>query len=189
MNCSPSNESLFRGLRGLRLSQVDGWSPLFRDENSYSFTHNFSYSQGRHEMRWGYDLVKLNLTHWQPEIGSGPRGSFSFARSTTALAGGTPGTDQNAYAAFLLGLPSSMGKSLQWEVMTTREWQHAFYFRDRWQPTQNLTITMGLRYEYYPLVRREDRPMEVLDFSTMNLRLNTGVGRARRVDNISTELQ
>lgn len=161
--------------------QVDGWSPLFRDENSYSFTQNFSYSRGRHEMRWGYDLVKLNLTHWQPEIGSGPRGSFSFNRSITSLAGGVPGTDRNAYASFLLGLPSSMGKSLQWEVMTTREWQHAFYFRDRWQVTPDLTLTLGLRYEYYPLVRREDRPMEVLDFNTMNLRLNNDISVSKKM--------
>jgi hypothetical protein len=161
--------------------QVDGWSPLFRDENSYSFTHNFSYSQGNHEMRWGYDVVKLNLTHWQPEIGSGPRGSFNFAQSTTALAGGTPGTDQNAYASFLLGLPSSMGKSLQWEEMTTREWQHALYFRDRWQVSRNLTLTLGLRYEYYPLVTRADRPMESLDFNTMKLRLDNDIAVSKKL--------
>ena len=159
----------------LAMGQVDGWSPLFRDENSYSFTQNFSLSKGRHELRWGYDVVKLNLTHWQPEIGDGPRGGFNFGRDITGLSGGAATTDQNAYASFLLGLPSSVGKSLQWEVMTTREWQHAFYFRDRWQATKNLTFTLGLRYEYFPLVHREDRPMEVLDFQTLKLRLNNDI--------------
>ena len=38
----------------------------------------------------------------------------------------------NQYAAFLLGLVGTTSKSVQNELMTTREWQHALYFRDRW---------------------------------------------------------
>jgi hypothetical protein len=161
------------------LGQVDGWSPLFREERSYSFTQNFSYSKSKHEMRWGYDLVKLDLTHWQPELGAGPRGEFDFSQGMTLPQGGT-GTDQNAFASFLLGLPSYMGKGLQWDLMTTREWQHALYFRDRWLATRNLTLTLGLRYEIYPLVTRESRPMEQLDFNTFNVNLknNISVGKA-----------
>jgi hypothetical protein len=157
------------------IGQPNGWDPVARDENSYSFTHNFSLSKGRHELRWGYDLVYLSLTHWQPEIGDGPRGALRFGRDITGLNGGAPTTDQNAYAGFLLGLPTTVGKSLQWEVMTTREWQHAMYFRDRWQPTRNLTLTLGLRYELYPLVHRADRPMEQLDFKTLKLKLSNDI--------------
>ncbi len=159
--------------------QVDGWSPLFRQERSYSFTHNFSYSKSKHELRWGYDIVKLDLTHWQPEIGQGPRGEFDFGQGMTLLQGAT-GTDQNAYASFLLGLPNATGKSLQWDLMTTREWQHALYFRDRWQATSNLTLTLGLRYEIYPLVTREDRPMEQLDFNTFNVNLNNNISIGKK---------
>ncbi len=148
---------------------VDGWSPIFRDETSYTFTQNFSWVKKSHEFRWGYDLVKHDLTHWQPEIGSGPRGAFSFSRSITGalLAGDTSSSvgNENSMAAFLLGLPSSFGKSLQWEVMTTREWQHAFYFRDRWQATPDLTFTLGLRYEYFPLISRADRGIEVMNWA------------------------
>ncbi len=155
--------------------QVDGWSPLFRDERSYSFSHNFTYSKSQHEMRWGYDLVKLDLTHWQPELGAGgSRGAFTFGPEMT-LPQGQSGGDINTWASFLLGLPNDLGKTLQWDLMTTREWQHAVFFRDRWQATKNLTLTLGLRYEIYPLVSREDRPMEYLDFSTMQLYLNNHI--------------
>lgn len=144
--------------------QVDGWSPLFRDENSFTFTHNVSWTTGNHELRMGYDLVKHMLDHWQPEIGSGPRGAFNFSRNATSVPGESP-TDQNGWASFLLGALSSTGKSLQWELMTANEWQHAWYIRDRWQVTPKLTFTLGLRYEYFPLVSRDDRPMEFLDLS------------------------
>ncbi|MFQ5740536.1 MAG: TonB-dependent receptor domain-containing protein [Acidobacteriota bacterium] len=147
--------------------QSDGWTPIFRDENSLTFTQNFSLSKGNHEFRWGYDVVKHMLNHWQPEIGAGPRGRFNFSRNVTALKGGAGGTDQNAWAGFVLGLPSFAGKSLQWELMTANEWQHAWYFRDRWQVTPKLTLTLGLRYEFYPLVSRDDRNMEFLNLANI----------------------
>ncbi|GAB4254278.1 MAG: hypothetical protein Kow00109_29730 [Acidobacteriota bacterium] len=146
--------------------QPDGWSPLLRDENSFTFTQNFSWTRGNHDVRFGYDLVKHMLNHWQPEIGAGPRGYFSFSPNTTADPGQVV-TNQNAWASFLLGLPSYTGKSLQWELMTANEWQHAWYIRDRWQVTPRLTVTAGLRYEYYPLVERDDRKMEYLDLSNV----------------------
>ena len=86
---------------------------------------------------------------------------FSFASETTANVDGE-GTDRNSWASFLLGQNSASGKSLQWETMTTNEWQTAFYIRDRWQVTPKLTLTLGLRWEYYPLVSRWDRPMEFM---------------------------
>jgi hypothetical protein len=144
--------------------QVDGWSPLFRNENSFTFTHNVSWTTGNHELRMGYDLVKHMLDHWQPEIGSGPRGAFNFSRNATSVPGASA-RDQNGWASFLLGALSSTGKSLQWELMTANEWQHAWYIRDRWQVTPKLTFTLGLRYEYFPLVTRDDRPMEYLDLT------------------------
>ena len=38
--------------------------------------------------------------------------------------------------------------------MTGREWQFGWYARDRWQVNRNLTLNIGLRYEYYPLMTR-----------------------------------
>ncbi len=146
--------------------QVDSWSPLFRDENSLTFTHSASWSRGNHELRFGYDLVKHMLNHWQPEIGAGPRGRFDFGREMTAVKGGAAPTDQNAWASFLLGLPFSRGKSLQWELMTGNEWQHAIYARDRWQVTPKLTVTLGLRWEYYPILTRDTRQFEHLELNS-----------------------
>ncbi|HXK58827.1 MAG TPA: TonB-dependent receptor [Acidobacteriota bacterium] len=162
------------------LGQVDGWSPLFRDEDSYTFTNNFSWTKGNHETRFGYDMVRHDLIHWQPEIGPGPRGNFEFPIEVTGSKGAeiTP-SNANGYAAFLLGQTTELGKSLQWELMTANEWQHAVYFRDRWQLTPNLTLNVGLRYEYYPLVTRDDREMEFLDFETFNVILENNIKVSR----------
>ena len=156
------------------LGNQNNWSPIFRDERSYTLTQNASKIINKHEFRFGVDIVRHNLNHWQPEIGAGPRGQFTYSGRETSLNGG-PGPNQfNSFAAFLLGTPINVQKSLQYELMTTREWQMGFFFRDRWQATRNLTLTLGLRYELYPIMHRSDRGIELLDLNSPVTRDATG---------------
>jgi len=148
------------------LGNQNNWSPVFREERSYTFTQNATKLIGNHDVRFGADVVKHHLDHWQPEIGAGPRGSFSFSGNTTALNGGAASNQFNSFAAFLLGMPNVVEKSLQYEVMTTREWQIGFFFRDRWQVNRDLTVTLGVRYELFPMMSRADRGIERLDLNS-----------------------
>lgn len=148
------------------LGNQNNWSPVFREERSYTFTQNATKLIGNHDLRFGADVVKHHLDHWQPEIGAGPRGSFSFSGNTTALNGGTASNQYNSFAAFLLGMPNVVEKSLQYEVMTTREWQIGFFLRDRWQVNRDLTLTLGVRYELFPMMSRADRGIERLDLNS-----------------------
>ena len=152
------------------------WTPVWRTEISYTASVNLTKVHGKHEIRSGFDYVRLTLDHWQPEIGN-PRGSLTFGGGTT----GTPGYTAtgvgawNQYAGFLLGLMSSYGKSVQFEEMTGRENQIGLYLADRWQVNDKLTVNLGLRYEYYPLMSRADRGLEQLDYSTFMIKLG-GLG-------------
>jgi hypothetical protein len=148
------------------LGNQNNWSPIFRDERSYTFTQNAAKLQGSHDLRFGVDIVRHQLNHWQPEIGAGPRGRFNFTGRETALNGGAGANQYNSFAAFLLGTPLTVEKSLQYELMTTREWQMGFFVRDRWQASRNLTFSLGLRYELYPIMNRADRGIEVLDLNS-----------------------
>lgn len=164
-----------------QLGNPNTWSPLFRNDESFTGTTNFNWVRGAHDMRWGFDVIRHHLNHWQPERGGGPRGLFSFGGGVTALNGGPSPNQFNAYAAFLLGLPNSMEKSLQHILMTGREWQFAWYVRDRWQATRNLTLTLGLRYEYYPLMTRDHQGIERLNLDTMTVLIG---GRGGNPNNV-----
>jgi hypothetical protein len=142
------------------------WIPLFRDDRSYTANTNISWLKGRHDLRFGVDVVRHQLNHFQPELDN-PRGAFNFGGGVTALRGGAASTIYNQFAAFLLGLPTSVSKSLQFEEMTMREWQYAFYIRDRWQPSARLTLSYGVRFERYPLGRRAERGLESLDWNAL----------------------
>jgi hypothetical protein len=133
---------------------VPGWMPLTRVEENYTLSSNLTWTKGVHTFRFGFNGVNYRMTHWQPELGAGPRGAIDFTGGPTSL-GPTGGTNNfNGYAAFLLGQSNNMQKSLQYIIMTPREFQFSWYAQDRWQVTRKLTMTMGLRYELYPLMTR-----------------------------------
>ena len=143
-----------------------GWNPLYRDERTYAFTTNVTRLMGKHEVRFGYAGNFLYLDHWQPEVDN-PRGNFNFNGNATRNfgAGTVAPTIYNQYAQFMMGLVTSSSKSVQYELMTTREWQHGFFVRDRWNVSDKMTLDLGLRYEYYPLMTRADRGIEIVDLN------------------------
>jgi hypothetical protein len=150
------------------------WTPVWRDERSYTVSTNLTKVAGRHELRTGFDFVRLELTHWQPEVGN-PRGQLSFGGGVTGTPGYAGVGGWNSYASFLLGEMANFSKSEQFEELSGRENQYGVYVADRWQVNEKLTLNLGLRYEYYPLMMRQDRGIELLDVSTFNVRLG-GVG-------------
>jgi len=136
----------------------DTWVPVSRRERTYTSPVNFSKIHGSHELRWGFDPRRLEMNHWQPETAN-PRGYIEFGGGPTMVTGQT-GRVLNNYASALLGLVTYYSKSIQYFLMQTREWQLAWYLRDRWQVSRRLTLNLGLRYEYYPLINRASRGVE-----------------------------
>jgi hypothetical protein len=155
------------------LGNIDTWTPVWRDERSYTVSANLTKVSGRHEIRSGFDFIRLRLNHWQPEV-SNPRGILNFGSSVTATPGYS-GNLWNSYSSFLLGEMTSFNKSEQFEELSGRENQYGLYVADRWQANSKLTINLGLRYEYYPLMSRQERGIEMLDVASYTVRLG-GVG-------------
>ena len=117
------------------LGNADGWDPVHRDERTYALSANITKVQ-RTSRNQGRLLA-------QPAV-DGPLAARARRRSARPAGCGDEcdGAERrarkranvyNGYAAFLLGLVGHAGESVQNELMTTREWQHALYVRDRWQ--------------------------------------------------------
>ena len=152
------------------LGNTPTWSPIYMDQRDASFTTNITKVSGKHDIRGGYAATYMKLDYWQPE-NANPRGSFTFASNATRTFGTGAQTANfyNQYAAFLLGLVGTAGKSYQYELFTTREWQHALFVRDRWTPSPKLTLDLGVRWEYYPVMTRAERDIEMLDLKTLDV--------------------
>jgi len=169
------------------IGNPEGWNPAFRHDWSFTSSHNLRWSHGKHQTSIGTDIIHHHLNHWQPELGAGPRGEFDFGGGATALNSGTAAPNSfNALAQFELGLAGEsgvgagnqvgVGKSEQFIEATAREWQFGWFVGDRYRVTPKLTATLGLRYEYYPLMTRNGPfKFDRYDFTTGNVLLG-GLG-------------
>jgi outer membrane receptor protein involved in Fe transport len=164
------------------LGNTPAWSPIYRDELSQSLNLNVTKLTGAHDIKAGYFLNHLTLDDWQPSV-TNPRGVFTFATNATRTfgAGSQTGNFYNQYAAFLLGMVGTAAKAYQFQNFTGNEYQHALYVRDRWTPRANLTLDLGLRWEYYPMLKRQGWGMERLDLNTLEMVLGGLGGNPRNV--------
>ena len=77
----------------------------------------------------GLDVFK-RIKGRKRHIVTDSQGNFTFNGNTTGIRGGQTTNFYNQFASFLLGYVGNVNKSVQNELMTSREWQHALYFRD-----------------------------------------------------------
>lgn len=157
---------------------------LFRDQQ-FVTDANLSWNHGRHSVRGGIEWSHSQMNHFQPQGGTfqQPRGSFEFNGDITSQQGSTPSWF-NSWADFLLGLPSGTGKARALFNPTALRWsQWAWYVQDTWQLTPTLTITPGIRWEYYPFGYSDNgKGLRLLDLNTGNVLLG-GYGSTPVDDN------
>ena len=160
---------------------TDSVMPYYRHDPAYQYVANGNYIRGRHNIRFGIDIAKLDLNHNQPQFNGanfGAAGGFGFAGGPTLLnaSGAASANEYNSFGTFLLGLPTTWGRTLQVpEEYTTRTGMLSTYVRDQFQASRRLTISYGVRYEHFPMPVRADRGMERYDFQ-QNKMLICGIG-------------
>jgi hypothetical protein len=174
------------------LGVQDAFMPYTRNDPQWVYVTNFNWTKGNHNIRFGMDIARQTLNHVQAEWNGGGRGEpgqggFLFSAGATQLctAGNAAGTACatfqqgnmfNNFASFLLGAYNNAGRTFLVDTpIIFKSRAYSFYVRDGWQVNQKLTLTLGTRWEYYPMPRREDRGIERYDFATNTMKV-CGVG-------------
>src|SRR5262249_49810588 len=149
-------------------------SPWIYHSPQSQYVANAAWTHGAHNVRFGFDSMRVHLVGNEPNSAGAQSGQFDFTGGTASIRGGT--TDAyNSYASFLMGMPTSIDKTVMWEENTARTNAVSLYVRDKWQPTPRLTLSLGLRWDYFGTPHRDNRGMEVYDFAT-NVMSFCGVG-------------
>jgi outer membrane receptor protein involved in Fe transport len=126
-----------------------GTGLIFSINNNYVIAPTFTKIIGRHTLKGGADLRRLEMDYFQ---NNAPGGVFPFDNVFTGSNASSPGSTGNPFASFLLGYVSaSAGGTSQTvqvapPVFQTMYYQ-GYYAQDTWQATNKLTLTLGLRYE------------------------------------------
>jgi trimeric autotransporter adhesin len=122
-------------------------TPSSRVDRRLQLSHSVNRTWRRHTLRGGLDYRGQGL---DSQTDTNARGSFVFTGLYTAASGdgrATPGTGLD-FADFLLGLPQQA--SVQYGPGRIRFRSHTWsaYVQDDWRLRGNLTLNLGLRYEY-----------------------------------------
>jgi hypothetical protein len=148
----------------------------------WQWVMNAGWNKGAHNVKFGIDIHRLHMNHYEITAPS-----FQFPGGATALSGGLAPNLFNGMADFLLGMPISRNTALQMPLLseedggsneqsaTLRTWEYGIYVRDQFQLTRKLTVSAGVRWEYYPVPQHADRGVEIFDF-TRNRLLLCGLG-------------
>jgi hypothetical protein len=184
----------------------DAIQPNLLNDPAYEGVFNVSKIHGSHSIRFGGQISIQDLNELQAQFMGGggtayaPSGGFSFAVGETSAPGATS-SQYNSFASFLLGAVDSLGRNylapdvntcstcLLGSGYTLRSQQYGAYVQDQWQVTPKLTVTYGLRWEYYPMPTRANRGIELYDFGTNEVEIcgydlipkNCGISMSKRL--------
>lgn len=113
--------------------------------NLYSARDVFSWSRGSHSLKLGGEL-SLNKDIQQTLLNN--YGVFTFnAGSTARVAGpGVTAAAGNAFADFLIGIPSAVSQDAP-VTGYTNSWYTALFVQDDFKVRPRLTLNLGLRYD------------------------------------------
>lgn len=157
------------------LGTPGGSSALRYNDTQYEYTANGSWIKSAHTIRFGIDISKYSLNHYEA---TSAMGVFNFNGNVTTLRNGPSANLYNSFAQMLLGLTTSVSSELlpfDNNRITSRQKSYSLYAQDTWQATRRLTMSLGVRWDYFPMGARATRGMERYDFNT-NQMLICGAG-------------
>ena len=119
---------------------------------------------GNHTLRSGVDIRQAR--RYNPPSGNNhnPSGTYLFDNTYTRAADTTVDFASNflgpSMAAFMLGIPTQVSVSVEEDSLLTNNYRAGF-FQDNWRVTPNLTLNLGLRYEYEDGMKEQDGEMVI----------------------------
>lgn len=115
--------------------------PQGRTFNNYVLQDTMSIVHDKHTFRFGADLMDQRARQAAPfnERGTLAYGNSSGAQTFSGLANFLDDFGGSGSATRTFGSPNYYPSLFR----------HSYFFQDRWRATQSLTLTLGVRYEYF----------------------------------------
>jgi outer membrane receptor protein involved in Fe transport len=165
--------------------------PFFEREANFEFYDNWTKTKGHHAFKFGADIGKF----FGIRTDVSGRGDFTSNQSLTqvndpACIGSLPTGDfcGSGLAAFELGLTSGFNRDITLVQPQEKYWKIAFYGQDTWQVTSNLTLTLGLRWDYMsPIFTPNGESVGNIDINTDTLLLTNLAGKYAGITTPKTE--
>jgi hypothetical protein len=140
--------------------------PSINIENAYSYIDNLTWQHGLHFVSMGIQAIQYRQNYTTDNNNGGELGNIGYGGMFTAS--GVSSTEQTTGygpADFVLDRVDSIGATLSEINVAQRQWRTAGYANDDYKIRPNLTLNLGLRYEF-------DEPWVEAHNRTGNIDLN-----------------
>ena len=165
--------------------------PWDRSEKTINIASTLTRLLHTHTVKVGGEYRSNRDILLQTQDAGGPRGNFAFNTSGTGVPSESNSlTVANSLASFLLDWPSTVQRDLKViDEPGTKHWATALFVHDKWQARSNVTVDLGLRWEYYnPLEGIEGKgTLANYDPSTNAIRV-AGYGSTTNAVNVTRTL-
>jgi hypothetical protein len=135
------------------IGDSDIFQPQIRKDNTFQFTDNLAWVSGRHTWKFGADVRRYRLFYMVEDFG---QGLFSFSDGASSASG-------TAFSDFLLGRPFLSYAPAGNSGGNDRLDYFGAYFSDEFHATERLTLSYGLREEFYSPPTNADGRASILD--------------------------
>ncbi|MDQ2900923.1 MAG: TonB-dependent receptor, partial [Acidobacteriota bacterium] len=125
-------------------------------DNDYHFSDDFTKQVGRHSIKTGFTFLRYQENRFYAG-NNGLLGNYGYDGTYTG----------NGYADFLLDLLHTKGRGSQTGFWGHRQWRDGIFVQDDFHVKSNLTVNLGLRWEY-------TQPVYEVNDLQANFNLQTG---------------
>lgn len=124
--------------------------PKFQHTNQVQWLNTLTWLRGRHQLKFGVDIM-TPMTNEYFDVAP-TRGNLRFQATFTG----------NAYSDFLLGY-ANRAELTNVFIVTQKLYSTSFYVQDDWKPTDQLTLNLGVRYDFMPPATEQDNRLANFD--------------------------
>jgi Carboxypeptidase regulatory-like domain/TonB-dependent Receptor Plug Domain len=149
----PNNPIVAGGLAGISIDDYFGGAglgrigspdflPKFQRTDQVEFVNTLSWLKGEHQFKMGANILAPMANQYLDVPAT--RGQLRFRNRFTGAGVSSQG---QPFADFLLGYTSDAQLS-NVHVVEQRHWAMSYFLQDDWRPMENLTLTLGIRYDF-----------------------------------------
>lgn len=144
------------------ISSIGAFStPELYTENDFLYGDDFSLERGRHLIKIGAEFLRYQQNYTYGGNG-GVMGNMTYNGAFTSNPNATVSSPGYSFADFVLGYLDEQDIPGFSSRFGQRQWRDGIYIQDEWKVRDNLTLNLGLRYDYFqPIYERHNKMANV----------------------------